>query len=67
MNVNFLLNSDRMFIQNNEYITCFFDEEVLKPEYDCYNPLDNCYWNNNVIFTTRDILDIIVGISILKK
>ncbi len=63
MNVNHLLNTGGIFIPNNEYMVRFFGSEVLKPEFDCYSPFGNCYWNNNIIFPVRDILDRIVGIS----
>lgn len=57
-----LLNADGVFIPNNEYMLANFGMALVDNTFDCYSQFDNCYWNNNVIFPIRDILDRIVGL-----
>lgn len=62
VNPEVLLNAEGIFIPNNDYMLVNFGMLLMNKDFDCYSQYENCYWNNNVIFPIRDILDRVVGL-----
>ena len=60
MPVEWLDDTNCMFIPNNDFMQEFFDSRIS--DYDCYRN-GICIWNNALIFPIRDVVDSIVGFA----
>lgn len=60
MPVEWLDDTNCIFIPNNDFMKEFFDSRIM--DYDCYRN-GVCIWNNALIFPVRDVVDSVVGFA----
>jgi hypothetical protein len=62
-NYDILLRAGAFLVPDETYMIKYFGEEIMAPEFDCYNYQGNCVWQNFIVFPVRDVAKRIVGFA----